>query len=202
MIITIFTSGSNFLEYAKNNVDFGNKFELLLQESFPDDFEASNQGNIPLTPLQQMQLLCDTKSIEDEYFITFVAYDSEAIHGIAQLVKEDTQKLRLVNFCRNKNVSNNKGVGKAMLQIFEEFVKLNHHYLYGFGVDNNIVIPNLKNLNNNSNSNKTCKIYLSVDSNNKQLQNYYLSLGWTNTKVIDNRGTKLCLEFSKNLPIE
>lgn len=179
MKLNIFPNIESFIEIIGNNDEFKQQLDLLLYNSFPDEFNlSSSDDQPPKTLIEQIKFLFQNNRIENESLITFVAVSEIKISenkvseikiwGFAQLLKEK-QDLRLINFCRDK--TNYKKLGAGMLTEIYKFIKS-------------------KNIN---------KLYLTVEADNKSLQSYYESLGWSNTGLSDMRGTKPGLEFVINL---
>lgn len=174
MNLNIFPNIESFIEIIGNNDEFKQQLDLLLINSFPDEFNlSSSDDQPPKTLIEQIKFLLQNNRIDNESLITFVAISENKISenkiwGFAQLLKEK-QDLRLINFCRDK--TNYKKLGAGMLTEIYKFIKS-------------------ENIN---------KLYLTVEADNKSLQTYYESLGWSNTGLSDMRGTKPGLEFVINL---
>lgn len=194
--LVIYPNVKNFILFFDNNVNLKKQLDELLAISFPDEFDPQNysvpkDNDVPCTLVEQLKLLSHSNTIENDSMTSFVAYANNKLVAFAQLMREDTRKLRLINFCRNK--SNYKGVGKGILDVMYKYIQQHHLALYG--IDNKLIT------NSNLQTPKECTIYLTVDAENKELQNYYLSSGWTDTKNIDFRGKKPGLEYSRKVSL-
>jgi hypothetical protein len=179
MKLHIFPNLTLFLNsFVKNNLTIETQINLLLSNSFPDEFDLSDGK----TYIDQLRSLLESEHLKHESIITFVAIVSNKIWGFAQVIYETAfdriqmrviDKARLINFCRDK--SNYKGLGAGIL-----------NEIYKFQGNERMKNERMKN---------ETKLYLTVDNDNEKLQNYYKSIGWKTDNIADMRGKKAGLEF-------
>ena len=185
MKLHIFPNLTLFLNsFVKNNLTIETQINLLLSNSFPDEFDLSDGK----TYIDQLHSLLESEQLKPESIITFVAIVSNKIWGFAQVIYETTfdriqmrviDKARLINFCRDK--SNYKGLGAGILN---EIYKFQGNK---FQRNERVKMSEIQ-------GNET-KLYLTVDNDNEKLQNYYKSIGWKTDNIADMRGKKAGLEF-------
>lgn len=197
MKLHIFPNLTVFLDgFVKNNKSIESQLNVLLSNSFPDEFSVS-EGK---TYIDQLRSLLNSEQMKPDSMITFVScntlYNNIKIWGFAQVIRETTfdriqmrmiEKPRLINFCRDK--SNYKGLGAGILnEIFKYLIRSNEF-------ETNENETNKNETNKIENETIKNKLYLTVNSDNEKLQNYYKSIGWTTDNIADMRGKKAGLEF-------
>lgn len=192
MKLHIFPNLTLFLNsFVKNNLTIETQINLLLSNSFPDEFDLSDGK----TYIDQLHSLLESEQLKPESIITFVAIVSNKIWGFAQVIYETAfdrirmqviDKARLINFCRDK--SNYKGLGAGILNEIYKFQGNERMKM------SEIEFPRNEFQGNERTKNET-KLYLTVDNDNEKLQNYYKSIGWKTDNIADMRGKKVGLEF-------